>query len=33
MEVPNFVNLDNKSQFIFLMSRENKQLKLKLIPT
>ena len=32
-EVPNFVNLDNKSQFIFLMSQENKQLNLKLIPT
>ena len=30
-EVPNFVNLDNKSQFIFLMSQENKQLNLKLI--
>ena len=28
-EVPNFVNLDNKSQFIFLMSQENKQLNLK----
>ena len=32
-EVPNFVNLENKSQFIFLMSQENKQLNLKLIPT
>ena len=32
-EVPNFVNLDNKSQFIFLISQENKQLNLKLIPT
>ena len=25
-EVPNFVNLYNKSQFIILMSQENKQL-------
>ena len=32
-EVPNSVNLDNKSQYIFLMSQENKQLNLKLIPT
>ena len=32
-EVPNFVNLDNKSQYIFLMSQENKQLNLKLVPT
>ena len=32
-EVPNFVNLDNKSQYIFLMSKENKQLNLKLVPT
>ena len=32
-EVPNFVNLNNKSQYIFLMSQENKQLNLKLIPT
>ena len=32
-EVPNFVNLDNKSQFIYLMSQENKQQQhLKLIP-
>ena len=31
-EVSNFVNLDNKSQFIFL-SQESKQLILKLIPT
>ena len=28
-EVHNIVNLDNKSQFIFLMSEENKQLNLK----
>ena len=32
-EVPTFANLDNESQFIFLMSQENKQLNLKLIPT
>ena len=32
-EVPNFVNLHNKSQVIFLTSQENKQLNLKLIPT
>ena len=31
-EVPNFVNLDNKSKYIFLMSQENK-LNLKLVPT
>ena len=32
-EVPNFVNLDNKSKYIFLMAQENKQLNLKLVPT
>ena len=32
-EVPNFVNLDNKSKYISLMSQENKQLNLKLVPT
>ena len=32
-EVFNFVNLDTKSQYIFLMSQENKQLNLKLVPT
>ena len=32
-EVPNFANLDNKAQFIFLMSQENKLLNLKLIST
>ena len=32
-EVPNFINLDNKSQYIFLMSQENKQLNLELVPT
>ena len=31
--VPTFVNLDNKLTFIFLMSQENKQPNLKLIPT
>ena len=32
-EVSNFANLDNKAQFIFLMSQENKLLNLKLIST
>ena len=31
IEAPNFINLNNREQFIFLMSQENKPLNYKVI--